>query len=187
VLAATACSGCIVRQVPLRPDDARIVVDAPAISRFIEGFHLDPKAATLRKRRILGGTTWVTYEYDPPSHDLYVLCDVYDFGDAGEALRAYHSFGKALRSVFEGAREVSLAPLDPRSIWQDNSLLFVLTRDGRPVGNAFLTRQGDTLLQLVVFGVYFEEPQALRELVSPTIVALWGYGASGDAPPPRRR
>jgi len=177
----TTTCGCVVRQLTLIPDDARIVVDARAIGRFVDGFELEPAAATLRKRRVLGGATWVTYEYDPPSHDLYILCDVYDFGDASKALRAYHSFASALRSVFDDEREVSLTSLEPASVWQESSRLFVLTRNGRPVGNAFLTRQGDKLLQLVVFGVYFDEPQALRELVSPTIVALWGYRASSDA------
>lgn len=57
----------------------------------------------------------------------------------------------------------------------DDSTFFVLTKGGKPVGNFFVTRFGKRVYSLLVAGVYFDDPAAWSELVTPKLEKFAAY------------
>ena len=57
----------------------------------------------------------------------------------------------------------------------DESAFYVLTKDGNPVGNYFVTRAGTKLYSVLIAGVYFDDPQTWAGLVSPKLEKFSAY------------
>lgn len=51
----------------------------------------------------------------------------------------------------------------------DASSFYVLTREGAPVGNYFVAREGAKVYSVVIAGVYFDDPEQWAELLTPKL------------------
>ena len=165
-LAVCAAAGC--RQMAVSEAERALVLRAEDFAPF--GVEVADAAAheKFEKTVYFDGAADIDYEYDPPGGEMYLSVTVTFEKDEGQA-----RFSKGLENtgLKIGAGLGGLKMEEQKEFFRygDDSSFYVLTKDGRPVGNYFVTRVGAKVYSAAVVGVYFSDPEEWAALVTPKL------------------
>jgi hypothetical protein len=133
-------------------------------------------AGQLTKTRYFDGSTEVSYEYEhaDEARPLYVMSGVHFEASPSDASTTYvalsASFGIGLQWGADGPMEQE--ERNDLFAWGDESRLTLLVYNGQTIGNFFVARKGSRVVYFIVSGLYFDEPEALAELLQPHLDRL---------------
>lgn len=116
------------------------------------------------------------YEHATPLSALYIQSGITVAPSPAAARQAYlgMELGMGIGLAVEG-NEVRQEERPEWLTWGEESRCALLVDDSGPVGNFFIARDGERIFHVVVAGVFFDDPETLRELVVPH---LEGMGAA---------
>ncbi len=130
------------------------------------------------KTRFFDGSSEITYEFQTPDserdHSLYVNVTLTFERKTSDAMVSHGTEKTALKYGLK------LGGIEAREIekfheFGDSSEFYVLEKDGNPVGNLFSARQGTKVYSLVMSGMYFEDPDAWKELMNGRLAKFTAY------------
>jgi hypothetical protein len=160
------------KAVPVTQADRGRVLDIRALAEWMEDFTPDPTRESIRKERYIDRSWELEYEYDDPSEAApYLTCSVGWEPKVSDAVTGYlmmwHGGTAALR--FGADTPLTVVERNDLFRWGDQSRFGILTRNGNPVGNVFMARHGKTVFYVLFSGVYFDDAEALAELLKPVL------------------
>jgi hypothetical protein len=165
---------------PVAAADRDIVITAKRLAEFLPALKPDLNRGSLRKVRHLDGSREVTYEYESAegsNSPLYVHDEVGVERTERDARYAYGglSIGNNLGLRLGG--EASMRQVERNDLWRwgDDSKCALLMNGDEIVGNLFMARKGRRYFSLMIVGVYFEDQQAIQDLLGPMLQRLDGY------------
>ncbi len=169
VLAAAAIVGyaALADESPATEQDLQVVLKAADITPYMVEY--TPQPATESGNRIIypDRSGEIEYEYDDGGQ-LYVY-SIYSFdrsdSDAKGSYSAYQ-FGAGL-----GMRGEDITEKEANHLlsWGDQSACYLLVYEGNPIGHRFIARKGKKVVNFTFSGVYFEDPEVFRELMTPVL------------------
>lgn len=154
---------------PSTPEERRLVLDSAALRK--RGVHADPRCDRFRTVRNIDASVHVEATHQCPGDGIY-------FNSRAEMHRgeveARQSFALGITGMKTGlalAAGVELRRRDDLLDFGDQRYAAIITRDGSNIGNLFAVREGPNVHTLLVSGLYFDDPAAVRELLQPMIEA----------------
>ena len=125
------------------------------------------------RRRLIDGSAEVNYEYESESPPLYVSTSISLEKDNRDAITTYtsQSVGGSVGLSIAGDG-LKMEERQDLLAFGDQSKSQLLTMNGKPVGNFFITRKGPRVLMVIFSGVYFDDPEALRSVMEPKLEAF---------------
>ncbi|HTU20771.1 MAG TPA: hypothetical protein VMG10_22150 [Gemmataceae bacterium] len=140
---------------------------------------IDPALGKARKVRHLDGSRELEYEYKSSGGATSVLGITHIIGvdRSAEAARYGYEgldFGTSFRLRLEN-KDISQVERADLWSWGDTSRCIVLYKGDAPIGNIFMGCKGRRYFQLAISGVYFDNAQAIRELLQPFLQKLESY------------
>ncbi|HEV3469775.1 MAG TPA: hypothetical protein VG148_10675 [Pyrinomonadaceae bacterium] len=167
-LCAAACMRAAVsdgeREVLLRARDlAAYGFEFPEASRY-ESFN---------KTVYFDGSYDLIYEFEPPDDAaadsaLYMNVTV-TFEKSAQEARLVQGIEKFSLNAGMGLEGLKVEERKDFFRYGDASSFHVLTREGAPVGNYFVTREGAKVYSVLIAGFYFDDPEQWAELVTPRL------------------
>jgi hypothetical protein len=167
-------------EVPVAAADRDVVITAERLAEFAPGLEPDPNRGNLRKVRHLDGSRDLTYEYESEEgakSPLYVNNEIGVERTAQDAQYAYGGLGIGTNLSFRLGGEGNMRQVERNDLWRwgDNSKCALLMKGDKKVGNLFMACKGRRYFSLMIVGVYFEDGQAIQELLGPMLQRLDGY------------
>jgi hypothetical protein len=167
-------------EMPVAAADRGVVITAECLAEFTPTLEPDPNRGNLRKVRHLDGSREVTYEYqseEGAESPLYVNNQVGVERTAQDAQYSYGGLGIGTNLSFRLGGEGNTRPVERNDLWRwgDDSKCALLMNGDKKVGNLFMARKGRRYFYLMIVGVYFEDGQAIQELLGPMLQRLDSY------------
>lgn len=162
-------------QTPPSEEDRGLVVTAEEIAALVPDLEVDRKHEKFRRSRDFFGSVEFTYEYEPPEGGLYINCTASIERAASDAVTSLGAARLGFRGYLGAATEVKEERRDELFKWGDNSEFSILTKNGKAFGNFFAARKGNKVFMLMLAGVYVEDADILRDLLTPRLEALEKY------------
>lgn len=129
---------------------------------------LDPKCITLTSKRNLDRTREITFEHECEAGGIYVSSAAEISPSVRDARESFViSVGAYRAGVAIGDAE--LQPREELLPLGEQRYAAIIRNGGKPVGNVFAVRQGRVLHSLLVTGIYFDQPEDVRELFTPLL------------------
>jgi hypothetical protein len=154
-------------------EDRQLVVDIQALAGLMEDFVPDLSNETITKRRYFDRSYDIEYEYDDPNDDdePYLYCCVTVERKHSDAITSYVAAWQTSRlgMAWGADAEVEVVERNDLFQWGDQSRFAIVKADGEPCGNLFVARKGKTVIDVMVGGVYFDEPEGFSGFVSPAL------------------
>lgn len=159
---------------PVGTADRALLLDAEAVAEWLEGYEVQPNTATVTKTRYIDGSYELDYEYEDDRDDdyLYVTSNVSIERKVSDAITVFATLELGVKI---GADDVEFDKRPDLLRWGDATSCAILRQDGEPFGNFVIARKGKRVYMIVISGVYFDEPDALQELIVPFFERLDGY------------
>jgi len=159
--------GCVAT-LPVRPGDSDLVVTAERLAEFGLELPDDYRSFESVERERSLGVTSIEYELDLPDSGppcVYSLVEVHPRGESACA---------SLWAVNLGLRLGGLEVEDQGDgfAYGERSRFGIIANDGSPVGNVFLMCRGRSSILVMFVGLYFDQPEAWREFISPLLDRL---------------
>lgn len=165
------------KDTPVTDTDRAMVVDAYALQSFIE---FDPSSGseTMKKSKYFDGSYELEYEFEDPSDEGILL--TYSLAversiDEAEAgyLVTWEAIKLGTKLAASGA-EVQFDEQNDVFRWGDRSRFVILTSEGIPFGNIFITQKGNKIVTLVLANAYFDD-ELVAELLLPKLELVESY------------
>ena len=162
-LCAAAC-----QQTPVSEAEREMLLRADDLAAY--GFELPEARAheSFTKTVYFDGSADVEYEFEPPDSALYMSVTVTFEKQVSDALIS-KGIEKSALQVGIGIGGLKLEEKRDFFGYGDESSFYTLTKDGRPVGNFFITREGAKVYSIVIVGAYFEDSEEWAALVTPRL------------------
>lgn len=130
---------------------------------------LDPKCNKLTSKRNLDRTREIAFEHDCEGSDYYISSSA----EISPTVRdARESFVISV-GAFRTGVAIGDAELQPRAellpFGDQRYAAIIHNTKKKPVGNVFVVRQGRVLHSLLLTGIYFDEAEDVRELLTPLL------------------
>lgn len=166
------------KEEPVTAQDRRVVFQINELADWVEGFEPDPNLESTVKTKYLDNSFDIAYEYDDPAEESpYLASSVAIEKNVADAVSSYSGIWGGVRvGTMFGDVDVEFVPRDDLMSWGDKSEFVILKSDGAPFGNMFVTRKGTKVFFVIFGGVYFDDPVAIRELLTPVLRRLDQYG-----------
>lgn len=147
------------------PTDAekRLVLDAAALEPY--GAQPDAKCGTYRAKRHLDASLEIEYEHDCEGADLYVVSGAEIARSTRDARQSYPLAIGAYRTGMLFGENIKLQPRADLLTIGDQHYAALVTKDGKPIGNVFVVRQGRVVHSLLLIGLYFDDRETVEELM----------------------
>lgn len=152
-------------------EDRDIIVHVDEVAAYIAPFAIDRSLVVLRREE-LERAYFVVHEYVPEDGVLMVECRS---GETATPAMARLSYGVARETTQVNLASTGVRFLDDDSFfrWGDeSSFTYVLDAAGNPCGCMFLARKDTKLFNLILVGVYFDDPVEFESLVARALAAL---------------
>jgi hypothetical protein len=168
VALVTACS----ESASLTEQDKAAVLQIEDLALWIEGFEPDPTKGSLVKTKEFDKSYDIEYTYEDEEGDtpLYLYHSVSVQPSSSDALIVHKAmdFG-----TWIGSGETNLVTRNDLFSWGDESEFCLWqTESGDTFGNYFTGRKGKKVVLIAISGVYFDDPEAIRELLAEKLEAL---------------
>lgn len=164
---------------PVTAADREIPITAEVLAPRVPGFRVDPSLGKFARARHLDGSRELTYEYESPDGAESTLYVYYQLGVERTTKDAQDAYtGVRLGSNIGLSKGGQVQRVDRSDLWRwgDQSQCELLQRGGKPVGNLFSARKGKRYFVLMVVGIYFNDPETIREVLDPMLKRLENYG-----------
>lgn len=158
--------------------DKPLMVTIEDMERY--GYQLDHLAhlQEFSRVRAIDGSLAIKYRFvtpDTSEQRLFLLAGAVYERNEREAIVTYR-MNKDSVSVSSGTSGVSMREEPGFYRWGDESYFgFFVAKDGKPGGNAFVTRQGNRVYLLVITGIVFDNPDEWAEFIAPQLEYLESY------------
>lgn len=167
------------QELPVGEQERAVVVTRDDILARTQGLKLDGPEK-LAKKKLLDGTYELEYKYDASKSKIepfFLDCMVTVSTSSSDASNRYMGMklGGAAGFSMSAGDGVKLEDHDELFRWGDDSRSALITAQGKPVGNFFITRKGRYILYVIVVGVYFAKPETLADLLNPKLAELERY------------
>ena len=154
-------------------EDRQLVVDAQTLAQCMENFVPDLQNETITRSRYIDRSYDIEYEYDDPDNDYepYLYCCVTVERKRTDAMTSYLAAWQSskLGMAWGSDAEVEVVERNDLFPWGDQSKFAIVKIDGGPVGNLFVARKGNVVVDVVVSGIYFDETEAFSVFMSPAL------------------
>lgn len=159
---------------PVGASDRAMLLDAEAVAEWIDDYEVQPGIETVTKTRYIDGSYELDYEYEDDRDDdyLYVTSNVSIERKVSDAMTVFTSLELGVKI---GAGDIEFDKRPDLLKWGDATSCSILREGGTPFGNLVLARKGKRVYMIMISGVYFDEADALQELVVPYLERLDGY------------
>lgn len=176
---AAACLQPACRKEPVTDRDREILLRVTDLADYGFRFQDAARHEKLEKLRYFDGSYELTYEFELPdaatrADALYMQVTATFEKDQSDAAisQGAEKIGFGFGMKLEGIKAEERKDFFRHG---DESTFFVLVKDGQPVGNFFVTRDGARVYSILVAGVYFDDPAAWSELVTPKLEKFAAY------------
>lgn len=144
----------------------RLVLSARSFEPF--EVELDPKCIKFTSKRNLDRTRSIELEHDCEGSKVYISSGAEISPSVRDARESFLlSVGAYRTGVAIGAGE--LQPREDLLPVGEQRYAAIIRNGGNPVGNVFVVRQGRVLHSLLITGVYFDDPDDVRDLFAPLL------------------
>ena len=151
---------------PPSDEQKRLVLNAQSFTPF--DIRLDPRCNRLLARRNLDRTREIEFEHDCEGSEVYVSSVAEISPTVRDARESFLiSVGAYKAGVAIGSGE--LHPRDDLLTVGEQHYAGIIRNEGDPIGNVFIAREGRVLHTLLITGIYFDEPAAVRDLFHPLL------------------
>lgn len=180
LLAAGAVSVMSGSDKPASAEERGLVITIEDLTGHMAGFE-PPTGGKETFHRVdhFDGSTELVYEYDTVATGgtLYLSSGVTVETSPQNAGYSYTGMdiGVGIGLGIEPGSEVVQQERNDLLTWGDQSRTALLVTNGQPVGNVFIGRRGRRIFHVLFAGVYFDEPEAFQELVTPHLEAIERY------------
>lgn len=160
--------------------DRGVIVTTERLAEFVPNLQHDPGRGKLQKVRHLDGSRELTYEYEAEEgsdKSLYVNHQVGVERTAQDAQYAYGGLGIGTNLGLRLGSSGNVRQVERNDLWRwgDDSKCVLLMNGGNKVGNLFMARKGRRYFTLMIVGVYFENSDAIQQLLGPMLQRLDSY------------
>jgi hypothetical protein len=165
---------------PVTATDRSMIITAERLTEFVPTLQPDPSRGNLRKVRHHDGSRELTYEYETPDgteKSLYVNHEVNVERSPQDAQYAYGGLGIGTNIGLRLGGTGKVRQVERNDLWRwgDDSKCVLLMNGDDKVGNLFMARKGRRYFSLMIVGVYFEDRQAIQQLLGPMLQRLDSY------------
>ncbi len=173
---AFVATGCIER--PAEPRDRQLLITVRDLEPY--GIRVEPEEESqevLQRLLYLDRSLEIDYEYDSPEGAATALYLAVTAGFERSAADAEATFIVEREAFGIGARFGGLEVVEQPDFYRrgDSSFFAQLQLEQNPVGNVFLMQDGARTYGVVLTGLYFDVPEAWRELLDPRLDLLESY------------
>ncbi len=156
--------------------DRAAVLDIAELTEWMEGFAPQSSQEVWSKKRYIDGSIELDYEYDEPENENapYLSCTVNFDSKPSEAKITYLASWNSMKLGL-GLNDARVEERNDLFSWGETSKFGLLMSEGDPFGNALAAYKGSKSVLIVFSGVYFDDAEALNELLEPTLMSLEAY------------
>lgn len=165
-LAVCGAGGC--RQAAVSEAERELILRAGDLADYDIEVADAARHEKFSKTVYFDGSADIDYEYDPPEGALYLNITV-TFEKSERDARASKALENTGLKIGAGIGGLKLEERKDFFRYGDDSSFYVLTKDGQPVGNYFVTREGAKVYSAAVIGAYFSEPAEWAALITPKL------------------
>lgn len=135
---------------------------------------------SFKKQKMLNGATELAYEFKTPEGEQQPLYINIRATVASKQIDASFKQGAETSGLYYGLMKGGMKQQELKDFYHygDASSFYLLTKEGNPVGNYFTMRQGKKTYLLIVFGLYFDDPQLWKDLIEPKLTQFSTYETS---------
>ena len=154
---------------PATDAEKELVVDAATLIEY--GAEADAKCGEYKMTRNLDATTMISYECD--SESLYVLSSAEINPTPRDARQSFVlEIGAYKAGVALGGSDATLHRRDELlGGLGDDRYAAIIQSGGKNAGNILIVRQGRILHSVMITGLYFDDAEPIRELMTPVVEA----------------
>lgn len=164
------------KTLPVRDVDEAVVLRASDLEQWMEetAEPIDESQATISHTRDLFGVEEIAYEYSKDGSSLFVNSTVTIDPKVQDARTTFNvtKLGLGVGVAIEAKGGMTKEERNDLFSWGDESASYVLNMNGSPVGNAIVARKGSRTFFVIFAGVYFDDADALEEVLEPQLTAL---------------
>jgi len=162
------------KEHPVTDADRAVLVTPARLAEHAEWFTPLEDREVVKKVRYLDGSWELSCEYEHPEGDdrVYLLCTLTREPSRREAATTYTAAGAAT-DIAMRLEDLVTRERDDLLRWGRRSRCVLLeTEDGAPVGNWFHCLDGETVFDVYLAGVYFDDAEALSGFLTPVLERL---------------
>jgi hypothetical protein len=194
VSAALCVSGCLYDDLPHGREDRRVIVRAPDVAKFVEDSDTAFASTASRtqkrftKRKSAGGAYTLAYYYGNEDRHMTIqsTSTILSEDTGGSAKDIFDAALRNHRAVEDRERGIRMVPL-PVSVGKaDDSRLYLILKDGTPIGNVFAAWRDNVATDIRMTGVYFDDSNSFRRLIAPKLARLSRFDPETSTFEPRR-
>jgi hypothetical protein len=166
-IALLMLAGCQ-RGLPVDEADKAILLRADDLKEFGYGLEDTKRFETFEKTRYFDGSFDITYEFETPDSEeenpLYLNVTATFEMNPADALVSYGAMKTSMKYAMK-ATGVEVRELAGPVEFGDASELYLLEKDGNPLGNLFAVRKGPRVYTLIMSGMYFDDRETWKDVV----------------------
>jgi hypothetical protein len=169
IIAVGAVFVMTAKEQPVTAIDRQMIVDIEALAECMEEFSPDLQYESIKKTKYVDRSYDIEYEYAPPdeSDDPFLYCCITVERKLSDAVTTYGIAWQTCKMMTWGS-DAKIEYVDRNEIfkWGDSSRFAIIEADGDPAGNLFVAREGKTVVEVLVIGVYFDAREDFAAFVS---------------------
>ena len=177
LVAALGLPGCE-RNLPVGAAEKEVVLRAGDLIPFGYGLEKTEQYEKFTRIKYFDGSHELTYEYETPESEkenaLYMNVTVSVEKSTSDA---WTSKGAGEIGMQFGLKAGGVERREIKDFYKygDTSSFFVLEKNGHPIGNLFSVREGKRVYVLIMSGMYFDDPDAWKELMEERLRKFSAY------------
>mgnify|MGYP001164129529 CR=1 FL=1 len=168
------------KEEPVSAADRAVLVDIDQLSEWMfDEYVPEKRGETLTKTRYIDGSYDIEYEYDIPE-DLsapYLSCTVTVELTSSDAQTSYVAMWGGSQLALSLLSDIDIDVVERNELfrWGERSRFAILSTEGEPFGNVFITRSGKYIFYMVMSGIYFDSHEGISGLLSKRLAQLPTY------------
>ena len=157
-----------VKTNPPTAEERKLVLGPASFAEF--GPPLDPRCDSLKTTNTFGLSKEIEYEHDCEAAEIYVQSTAAVSATTHDARQNWLLLiGGYKAGVAIAGNDVKVEPRENLVTFGDQRYGAMVRRGGVDVGNIFVIRQGRVVHSLLITGLYFDDPDTVRDLLGPLI------------------
>jgi hypothetical protein len=167
------------KPLTVTPADRELLVTTADIEPRVGSFKPVPGVEKVTKTKGLDGAIELEYVYDQSDKGMYLSTTVITDSSPSSAATTYAGLrvGHGVGFSLSADNKSKMEDREDLFSWGDESRSALITYDGKPVGNLFVTRKGRHIYSFMIVGVYFDSEEVMSDLLLPKLQQLATYSA----------
>ena len=167
------------QDMEIKQSDKEALLTVSTIKNWVPNMKIDLAKETFTKQKFFDDSVDLDYTYDASESTFpaYVNSSITVEPNAKDASLSYDSLkvGMKIGLSLGGNGDFKEVERNDLLKWGDESFCSLLYVDGNPVGNFFITREGNRIYYSLFSGIYFDNPEYLEQLLTPYLKNLSTY------------